>query len=369
MDYILNGQAHGVLAGSSPVAQLLQHNMDPRALRPYFGDDGRTPYIDQVIGMNADGTPNVVAVPTINANATLTRDQWKQIDDTVQRIALNRLGFVDDIRSAGLTYNVSGGFGKTILESEREGDMTDATISMDPARESEYDRPEFDVVGIPLPVIHKDGYFSARQIAASRSNGGLGLDTRSIESATRKVLEERERLFLGTAASFTYGGYTLYGVTNFPNRITKALTHPETSGWTPKTLVNEILQMRQSLTDALFFGPFRTYFSPGWAQYLDMDYSDDKGDNTLRERIEAVQGVGTIGQANFLTGLQVVMFQATTDVIRAVTGMDLTTLQWDTHGGMKVHFKVMLIEVPDLRAQQNGNSGIAHGVAVENDLM
>lgn len=362
MDLLVGGQFKGSIAGSV-AATLLQNGMNPNALRPYVGDDGQGAYVTRLKGLKADGTPEYEAVPVMNANATLRRDEWKQIDDSVQRIALQRMGFVDDLRAAGLTYNIPNGFGKTFLESERMGDMTEATISMDPARQSEWDRPEFDIVGLPLPVIHKDFMFTARQIAASR-NSGAGLDTLSVEVATRKVLEEREKLFLGMSDTFSYGGGTIYGVTNFPNRITKALTHPTDSGWTPDTLINELLEMRQSLTDALFFGPFRIYFSPAWALYLDRDYSAAKGDNTVRQRIAAIEGLGTIGQASFLTGYQVVIMQVTSDVIRAVTGLDLQTLQWETDGGMRVHFKVMTIQVPQLRAQQNGNSGIAHGVAV-----
>jgi hypothetical protein len=53
----------------------------------------------------------------------------------------------------------------------------------------------------------------------------------------------------------------------------------------------------------------------------------------------------------------------TSDVIRMVIGMDVTTVQWETMGGMRLHFKVMAIMVPQLRADYNSNTGIVHGTA------
>jgi hypothetical protein len=41
--------------------------------------------------------------------------------------------------------------------------------------------------------------------------------------------------------------------------------------------------------------------------------------------------------------------------------MDVTTVQWDEKGGMKKNFKIMAIIVPQLRADQNSNTGIVHG--------
>jgi len=51
----------------------------------------------------------------------------------------------------------------------------------------------------------------------------------------------------------------------------------------------------------------------------------------------------------------------TTDVVRLVIGMDLITVAWDTVGGLQKNFKIMSIIVPQLRADQNGNSGIVYG--------
>ena len=351
MDLILNGQAQGAVASA-----LLGSGMDVGSLRPWVGADGKT-----YIARNSGG--KTIAIPTNNATATLRKDEWKILDDTVVAAAKERLRIVADLRGAGLTFNVPNGMAKTVLETETQSDINPATISMDPAKQGEADRPEYELTNLPLPVIHKDFFFSARQIAASR-NGGSPLDTTMAALAARRVSEEAEKLVIGTTGTVSYGGGTIYGLTNFPSRITTVdITGPTESPWSPQLCVQQVLAMRQASINAMHYGPWVLYNSPGWDQYFDDDYSTAKGDNTLRQRLEAIQGINGVRTLDHLTGYQLVMVQQTTDVIRMVMGMDITTVQWETMGGMRINFKVMAIMVPQLRADFNGNTGIVHGAA------
>jgi uncharacterized linocin/CFP29 family protein len=348
-DYILNGQSYGTVA-----AALMGHNFDPSALRPWIGTDGR-----HYLTANQEGKP--VAVPAPVANATLRKEEWQLLDTAIVAAAKERLRVVADLRGAGLEFNIPNGLGKTVLQTENVGDITNARISMDPAVAGEADRPKYDIVNLPLPVIHKDFYFSARQIATSR-NLGASLDTTMAELAARRVAEEAEKLALGTASSFTYGGGTIYGFKNFPSRITHTITAATAGGWTPATLVKEVLAMRQKSINKFHYGPWVIYNSPKWDQYLDDDYSAAKGDNTLRQRLQAISGIQDVRTADFLGDTwDLFLVQMTSDVVRMVVGMDVTTVQWETMGGMQVHFKVMAILVPQLRADANGNTGIVHG--------
>jgi len=304
----------------------------------------------------------MIAVPTPVANATLRKDEWKLLDDAIIMAAKERLRVVADLRGAGLTFAIPNGMGKTVLQTESVSDITAATISMDPARKSEGDRPEYDLVNLPLPVIHKDFYFNARQIATSR-NIGASIDVTTAQLAARRVSEEAEKLVLGTAASYTYGGGTVYGLTNFPSRITATITSPEDTGWTPLITVREVLSMRQASQDHLHYGPWVLYNAPAWDEYLDDDYSTTKGDATLRERLKKIAGIQDVRTADYLgSGVYTLLLvQQTSDVIREVVGMDITTVQWEEEGGMRLNFKVMAILVPQLRADFNGNTGIVHG--------
>jgi uncharacterized linocin/CFP29 family protein len=352
MDFIVNGKANGSVANT-----LLGNGFDIGALRPWIGKDGRS-----YVARNNSGI--LQAVPTNNTTATLRKDEWKILDDAIIPAAKERLRLVADVRSAGLTFNIPNGMGKTVLETETVSDLTAATISMDPARKSEGDRPEYELTNLPLPVIHKDFYFSARQVATSR-NSGASIDVTSAQLAARRVAEEVEKLATGTAASFTYGGGTVYGLTNFPSRITKSdITPPTETGWTPQMMVQEVLAMRQLSENALHYGPWVLYTSSAWDEYLDDDYSSSKGDNTLRQRLIAINGINGVRTLDHLATsgtFALVLCQMTSDVIREVIGMDITTVQWESEGGMRLNFKVMAIMVPQLRADFNGNTGIVHG--------
>lgn len=363
IELIMNGQA---AAGSGSVgATLLQNNMDVNVLRPWIGRDGRS-YIAQQFVDN-DGAIQAKAVPLNNAVATLRKNEWLQIDEQVVTAVRNRLRLVADIRGAGLEFRVNG-MSKTVLETSTMTKAGTATLSMDPARIGEGDRPEFDSAFLPLPICHSDFYFNLREIAVSR-NGGQPLDSIMVEQAGIVVGEELEQLTLGTLPTYTYGGGTIYGLLNFPGRGTVLLTPPTNSDWTGQTLIDEVLQLRQASTDRRRFGPWVLYISPNWARYIDADYSAAKGDNTIRQRIKAIDGISDIRQLDYLTGFKMVLVQMTAQNLRMVIGLDLTTIQWDTIGGMRQNFKVMALMVPQLRTDSDGNSGIIEGSTVSGDLV
>src|SRR5690606_24498431 len=174
LDFIMNGQPFGSVANA-----LMANDFDINYMRPYSDNKGRGTYVTVV----ENGKPRSRLIS--NAPATLRRDDWKLIDEAVIRTAKPRLRAFADLRARGLQMIIPDGMGKTVLEYQTMSDISAATISMDPIRESESDRPEFETGSLPLPVIHKDFYYTARQIRASR-NGGSPLDTTTAEMATER---------------------------------------------------------------------------------------------------------------------------------------------------------------------------------------
>jgi hypothetical protein len=195
--------------------RLIANNFDPGVLRPFIGPDG-----NNYMTLNA-GTPQERTVVT-NAPATLTWEAWKAFDDAIIRAIQDELRLFADIRAAGLELNIPNGMGHTVLQYQTSGDIGPATISMDPIRRSEGDQPTKDSALLPLPCTHKDFDFSARQIAVSQ-NGRIPMpvDTDTAALAAHQVAVATEQLTAGTIGSFSYGGGTIYGYTNFPNRATK----------------------------------------------------------------------------------------------------------------------------------------------------
>lgn len=350
MDFILNGQGHGNVA-----ATLMANNFDPRSLRPFLGADGHS-YATVI----RNGVQTVERL-TQNA-ATLRKDEWIQLDTAIVKAARARLKVVADLRGAGLQYSIPNGMGHTVLQTEKMSDAGEAALSMDGLRETKGDRPHFDITNLPLPIAHSDFGFSARQVAASR-NGGSPLDVSMAEQAARKVAEQIEQLTIGTLAAYAFAGGTIYGLINHPSINTKDVTDPTETLWTPATLVNEVLAMKLQSQQDYHYGPWMLYTSPSWDVYLDDDYSTAKGDNTLRERLKKIEGIQDIRTLDYLTGYKIILVQMTSDVIRMIVGMEITTLQWESKGGMQLNYKVMGILVPQIRADFNGNCGIVYGAA------
>lgn len=370
LDFVSNGRGHG------PIGEALAGcRFDPGLLRPYIDNRGqRCVSLDNGRGgrdkhLVADLINNGITSPVFNATS-LRKDEWIRLDNVVLKAARQRLRAWADL-SAANTYGGFNGMSKTILEHETMSDPGEAIVDMDGLTEGRMDGPRFQLQGLPLPITHSDFWFSARQLAVSR-NSGTPLDTTMAEAAGRRVAEMIEKTLIGVETGITYGsstanGYgrasTVYGYTNFPDRITKTdLTVP--TGSNPEAVLQDILEMRDLMYANNFYGPFVLYHSTGYDIFLDNDYFRTGGTSvvrSLRERIQAVDGISSIRRLDFLTsGYVLIMVQMTPDVARAINGMDITTVQWESVGGMRLNFKTLAIQVPQLRADYNGNTGIIH---------
>lgn len=386
MDYILNGQATGDVA-----SVLMQNGFDPGALRPWRGVDGRS-YVTVVqrlpngmpklfdsttvqnyakkrgLTVNDEMMQNMIGRPMThnvltNATATLRKDDWKLLDRAVMTQAKPRLKAFQDLRGIG-SFVIPNGMGKTMLEYERMTDISPATVSMDGLRQGDSDRVTFDLRGLPLPITHKDFQFSLRQLETSRQ-GGTPLDTTNAGLAGEKVAEEIERTCLGISSQMiSYGGYDVPGYLNFPHRLTYEIADPTDVAWTPEQTKTDVLRMKQLSVNNHHYGPWKLYVSTAWDEYLDDDYKDNRAD-TLRDRLMRIGGISAIETLDYLPGYDMILVQQTPSTARAVIAMEITTLQWPSHGGMQSNFKVMAIMVPQLRADAADQCGIVHGAPAE----
>jgi uncharacterized linocin/CFP29 family protein len=310
--------------------------------------------------VNRGGQEQVVRA---NAQATLTKEAWLQLDTAILKVARNRLRAVADLRGAGLTFTIPNGMGTSVLQYQRMNDTGNAIISMDPIRTASDFRPIFDSIYLPLPFIHSDFQLGARELAISRQSGAP-LDTTKGEMAGRRVAEETEKLTLGRLDTYAYGGGTIYGMTNFTSRLTATITAPDATGWTPAIHLNEMLDCRQTLQDGKHYGPYRVYYSSAWDKYLDNDFSSAYPNKSLRQRINEVDGFEQARTLDYLdivgSTYNVLIVEMDTGTIRLVIAMDVTTLEWEEMGGLQKNYKVMCIIIPQLRADMDGNTGILH---------
>lgn len=319
----------------------------------------------------ADLVSNGISDPVFNATS-LRKLEWVLLDQVVIRAARSRLRAWADLAAAN-TFGGFNGMSKLILEHETMSDPGEAVVDMDGLTEGRSDAPQYQLQGLPLPLTHSDFWFSSRRLAVSR-NTGMPLDSTMAEAAGRRIAEMVEKTLIGTTTGIIYGGTPIsygrtsqvYGYTNFPNRITyTGLRTP--NGTNPAQTVADVLHMRDLLYANHFFGPFMLYYSNDWDQFMDNDYILAGGNvatQTLRERLKSIEDITDVRRLDFLTSssnpFTLLMVQMTSDVARAVNGMDITTVQWESVGGMRLNFKVLCIYVPQLRADFYNNCGILH---------
>ena len=80
---------------------------------------------------------------------------------------------------------------------------------------------------------------------------------------------------------------------------------------------------------------------------------------TIMERVLRTEGIQKIIPSTDVPANHAYVVQLTSDVIDEVIGMQPTTVQWESHGGMMMHFKVMSIMIPRVRWTQTLQSGVA----------
>ena len=162
------------------------------------------------------------------------------------------------------------------------------------------------------------------------------------------------------ASSYAFGGGTIYGYVDAPNLNPVTLSEDwDASSCTGEDILDDVRAMKQASIDAMHYGSWVLYIPTAYETVLDDDFKA-ASDKTVRQRILEIAGIQNVTVADKLAANNVLLIQMTSDVVRMVQGLPLTTVEWQTQGNMVFHFKVMNILVPQVRFDQEGNSGITH---------
>jgi hypothetical protein len=360
-------------AGSGEVAQVLMQangKLNVGMMRPFMEFDAKT---GQYLGTYVEtatnpSDPSTYTTRPIQTNGTLRREEWMALDDAVRRIARERLTGIADLEAKGLVYNLNNPMGTTVFEWHDVGDSQEAVMTMDGVTRGQNDRPVFRHNFIPIPIIHVDYEINARQLAASR-NMGNALDTYMAENAARRIAEKLEdMLFTDTSYSFgavdSRGRNTIYSYVNFPDRNVNTFTAWDDPGKTGEQIIADVLAMKQQSMDKHHYGGaggFNLYIPSNYDTLLDVDYDKTAPTGTtIRERILKIAGINKIQVVDRFTTGQLLLVEMTSDNVRLIKGFGMQNVQWGTEGGFVTKFKVLTIQVPQLRSDQLGQCGIVH---------
>jgi hypothetical protein len=350
----------GVNGGVGEVANYMQANqkLNPARMRPFVAEDGK-PYISVFKGGDQKDPKNYEMIQ-VNTG-TLRREEWMALDEAIIKIAEQRLTGFNDLVGKGLVYNLGNAMGTTVLESHTVSDAMEADMTMDGVTRSKGDRPVFGTTYLPIPIIHVDYEINSRVLATSR-NMGNPLDTTSAERAARRVAEKCEDLCFKDQ-TYAYGGGTIYSLVNYPDReLVTLATYGDwaTTATTGAKIVESVLAMKQASINNYFYGPWMLYIPTNFETRLDNDYDTTTPGTTIRERIMKIAGIQGIMVIDRLASSNVLLVQTTTDVIRIVRGMGLTNVEWNTEGNFITKYKVLTIQVPQIRSDYNSRTGIVH---------
>jgi len=353
--------------GQGPVANMLSNGskLDIGSMQPFVDMKTGKSYISVFKGGDPNDIKSYTATP-IQTNATLRRDEWKKLDEALMMVKRQSLGAIDDLISKGLTYNLGNAMGTTVLEWHDVSDAMEAELSMDALSRGKGDRVTFQHNYLPIPIIHVDYEINARVLAASR-NMGNPLDTTSAERAARKVLVKLEDMLV-TDTTYAFGAVdargrnTIYSYINHPDRNLVAIgtNWDDIAANVGSTIVTQVLSLKQASLDDYFTGPWQLYIPSNYETVLDEDYDATTPGTTIRERILKIAGIDSIKVINKLPEDNVLLVQMTSDVVRLVRGLGLQNVQWKEEGNMVTKYKVLTIQVPQIRSDMNGRSGIVH---------
>jgi len=346
----------GLTANKLMASSMAQGNLDVGLMRPYIkSSNGR------MVGMfvNQDGRERPVQ------NAVLRKEEWVEYDTALIEAAKIRLRGVADLLGRGLEFNIANGFGKTVLEWETMTELGEAQVNMDAVPQPENDRLEFNLNYLPLPIVHKGFQINARVLAASR-NTGSALDTTQAFECSLMVNDKLEDILFNGLSSYTYGGGTIYGYTDYPYRTTGNYSEGDwddisanSIGSVGAIILKDVLAMKADSIADRHYGPWVLYIPTNFETVMEQDYEPGYP-KSIRQRLLEVEGLEDIVVADKLAADNSVLVQMTPNVVRMVTGMPLTTVEWDSLGGMVHNYRVMTIMVPQLRADANNRTGIVH---------
>lgn len=323
---------------------------------PYVNVKGQ-PVIQVFTGKRNDkGQPMVRE--HIVSNASLRHEEALRIDAEVLASYRQRAGVMELFKSSGLVHPV-GSLGVLISAWERSSEITDAQVTLDGESLAEGDNQGFQLDGVPIPIIQKPFRISERALLASRGNGG-GLDvTTGIEAAVAVARAGEDMLLSGSPSIGKVDGYSIYGLTNHPNRNLATISDWSDTGVAGTTILAEILALVQAAEQDRKYGPFALLI-PNTYNFRFYEDFKSNSDKTLMQRILEDSRIKAVQVCDRMTTGQVVLVELDRSTVDLAVASDVTTIQWASLSGWTNYFQVYMAGAPRIKTDYDGRSGIVH---------
>jgi hypothetical protein len=294
----------------------------------------------------------------INNASTVSYDDYKDLTmDVVKAREFMNVG-IQDLLSAGLSQPSS--INKTIVQYQTMNTF-DATVSMNGANRQE-NQTDYAINWIPQPIYHTDFFIPWREEGFSyKESDGI------MESVYRVNELQDQVLFNGASLGVNVSGVSapLYGYTNHPDTITKA----DLTDWANPANVDAITGEAVELIGELFTGgrvmepnSVMMYVATDIWTNLQNDYSSQKGDRTVLERINAISEVGGVKPQKDLVPGAVVCVEMRPRTVQLSVAQQPIAVPWvKGHQLENGRFTVYSSMVAKIKADRTGKAGVVYG--------
>jgi hypothetical protein len=288
----------------------------------------------------------------LRTNALLRKDEWIEFDTRVVDIARQQLIVFEDLRAAGLVRPLRS-VGVLISQYETMSDMTPADVTMSGISRSNRDSTEFQLVGVPVPFIHKEFEVNIRRLEASRMMGDT-ISTTQGTQASRKVADRIEAMIFNGVAG-TLEGSKLYGLKTQPNINTGTATGGFDSIANIFTTLNNMVMAAEADNH---MGPFILYCHSNQLGEMRAVFTDGSGQSAMTRVRANIPQIRDIKAVQSLSDGDLVLVELNEDVIDFVVAEEITMVEWDTYGGFISNFNVVFCGAPRVKADAEGHSGV-----------
>jgi len=286
-------------------------------------------------------------------NAFLSQEEWQKLDAAIQMTAARKFNAWSTITGAGLTSRT------TLAEESSKwrvaSEMTAADLTMDFETQVEGDRVDLKHFTAPLPLISKSFSIGRRELLTSRALGA-DLETTNAEEATKAVVEMAEKILIDGDTSIVVDSAAVYGLRTLSGRYT---TTADGDFGTLSYQYETFRKWISTMHGRTFHGPWAVWLAPNQYSELLQYYTDGTGQRGL-DRVQALPEIQSVNYNDMMTDGQFCAVQLTRDVVDIRIALDIETRRWESPGGGRINFVVMMAAVPRLRTNYAGYSGVVH---------
>jgi len=305
------------------------------------------------------GEVQVMTERGLIVNSLLRNEEWKLLDTRIQQAALSRLNAMNHLRAAGLVRPVTS-FGVLASQYSQASEMDAAQTSMTGQMAGDRGRVEFNLQGVPIPIVFKDFSIPKRQLEAARLLG-TQLDTAHATAAGRVVAEKIESMIMNGDSAIIFDGYTVYGYTTEPQRNTDTAANYGGGDWgTISNIVPTVAGMINVAIGDNYFGPYTLYAAKTQFNQANTSFYTDGSGQTALQRVRSMDGIAGAYPNDTLADGVILLVQMTEDVVDYQEHMGISVVEWLSSDGMVGYFRVMAVGAPRMKHDFNNKSGIVH---------